>query len=63
MKINSRAWHAYQARIWAGFALLLVLALGVFGKVFRFDRDNNRELNGAGLAPGIHELADCLAAR
>ena len=60
MKTNSSAWRVYQARIWAGLALILVLALGVYGKVFRFDRDYSRE---TGFAPGMHELVDCLVAR
>jgi len=60
MKTNSSAWRAYQVRIWAGLAVILVLALGAFGKVFRFDRDYSRE---AGFAPGMHELVDCLVAR
>ncbi|HTL57370.1 MAG TPA: hypothetical protein VL361_16925 [Candidatus Limnocylindrales bacterium] len=63
MKTNARAWQAYQARVWAGLALLLILALGVFGKVFRFDRDCSPSLNGTTFAPGLHEPADCLAAR
>ena len=63
MKTNSQAWHAYQARIWAGLALLLILALGAFGKVFRFDRDCGGKMNSGGVGPGLHELADCLAAR
>jgi hypothetical protein len=63
MKTNSYAWRAYQVRIWAGLAVILILALGAFGKVFRFDRDYGRDGNGAGFAPGIHELADCLVAR
>ena len=63
MKTNSYAWRAYQARIWAGLALLLVLALGVFGRVFRFDRDDSRQPDRTGFGPGVRELADCLAAR
>ncbi len=63
MKTNSAAWRVYQLRIWAGLALILVLALGVFGKVFRFDRDYGRAGSSADLAPGRYELVDCLAAR
>jgi hypothetical protein len=63
MKTNSYAWRAYQARIWAGLALILVLALGAFGKVFRFERDCGRATGAADFAPGMHELADCFAAK
>jgi len=63
MKTSSCAWHAYQTRIWAGLGLLFVLALAVFGKGFRFDGDCARATGAAEFAPGVHELADCLAAR
>ena len=63
MKTSSYAWRAYQVRIWAGLTLILILALGAFGKVFRFDRDGGRTITPAGFAPGMHELADCFAAR
>ena len=63
MKTNCYAWRAYQVRIWAGLGLILILALGAFGKVFRFDRDYARTGSAAGFAPGMQELADCLAAR
>ena len=63
MKTNFYAWRAYRVRIWAGLGLILILALSVFGKVFRFDRDYARTGSSGGFAPGMHELADCLAAR
>lgn len=63
MKTNRCAWRAYQVRIWAGLGIILILALGAFGKVFRFDRDDARAGSSAGFAPGMRELADCVAAR
>jgi hypothetical protein len=63
MKTNLYAWRTYQVRIWAGLAVILVLALGAFGKVFRFDRDCGRAGNTTEFAPALHELADCLAGR
>jgi hypothetical protein len=63
MKTNSRAWHLYQARFCAGLALLLVLALGVFGNVFRFDNDFNRKNDPAVFPPAMCELADFWAVR
>ena len=61
MKTNPRAWRLYQARIWAGLGLLVILALGGFGRVFRFDRDCGRIVGEPQQVNEIYGLADLLA--